>query len=211
MIVHDLKNSIGPIELAVESVEENLNDRDYVMEMLGMIKDSAREGISFVMDILDYASNKNMDKGVVEARELFRQIEARMKNILSNAKVELKIDCPHENYFLADRAKIFRAISNLIKNAIESFVNKNITAPQITLSLTSEEENIYIKVADNGSGIPEEIAKTIFTPFVTSGKSGGTGLGLAIVKQIVEGHGGSMILDSSPAGTVFTIRLPWKE
>ena len=208
MIVHDLKNSIGPIALAVESVEENLDDRNYVMEMLGMIKDSAREGISFVMDILDYASNKKMDKGVVEARELFRQIGARMKNILSNAKVELKIDCPYENYFPADRGKIFRAISNLIKNAIESFVNKNISAPQITLSLTSDEENIYIKVADNGPGIPEEIAKNIFTPFVTSGKSGGTGLGLAIVKQIVESHDGSITLDSSPSGTVFTIRLP---
>jgi len=208
MIVHDLKNSIGPIELAVESVEENLDDKDYVTEMLGMIKESAREGISFVMDILDYASNKKMSEGVVEAKELFRQLEARMKTLLSNANVKLKIDCPDETYFPADRGKIFRAVSNLIKNAVESFVNKNISAPEISLSLKSDANFIYIKVADNGPGIPAEIAENLFTAFVTAGKRSGTGLGLAIVKQIVEGHGGNITVDSSPSGTVFTIKLP---
>lgn len=208
MIAHDLKNSIGPIELAVESIEENLDDRDYVIEMLGLIRDSAKEGVAFVMDILDYVSDKKMDKSLVGAKDLFIQIEKRMKAFLSKANAELKVDCPDEVCFVADRDKMFRAITNLIKNAAESFSNKSITEPEISLSLTSDENSVYIKIADNGAGIPEEIAEKIFTPFVTSGKTGGTGLGLSIVHQIIMAHNGSISVESTSSGAVFSIVLP---
>ncbi|OGV47176.1 MAG: hypothetical protein A2017_02425 [Lentisphaerae bacterium GWF2_44_16] len=208
MIAHDLKNSIGPIEFAVESVEENLDDRNYVLEMLGLIRDSAKESVAFVMDILDYVSDKKMDKSLVGAKDLFVQIEKRMKALLSKANAELKLDCPDEVCFVADRNKMFRAITNLIKNAAESFSNKNRTKPEISLSLTSDDKNVYIKVADNGIGIPEEIAEKIFTPFITSGKAGGTGLGLSIVHQIIVAHDGSISVDSTPSGTVFSIVIP---
>ncbi|OGV36034.1 MAG: hypothetical protein A2020_00850 [Lentisphaerae bacterium GWF2_45_14] len=208
MIVHDLKNSIGPIELAIDSVKENLDNRKYVIEMLDLIKDSAKEGVAFVADILDYASDKKMDRSLVEAKDLFTYIEKRMKIFLENANVELKVECPEEIYFSANRDKLFRAITNLIKNASEAFLNKNITNPVVSLSLTFDEANIYINVSDNSTGIPKEIAEQIFIPFVTSGKFGGIGLGLAVVKQIVEAHNGSISIDTSSSGTTFKIIIP---
>jgi len=68
MIVHDLKNSIGSVELAIESIEENMEDKQYVGEMLTLVKESTRESFAFVMDILDYTSNKKMDKTIIEAK-----------------------------------------------------------------------------------------------------------------------------------------------
>jgi signal transduction histidine kinase len=67
---------------------------------------------------------------------------------------------------------------------------------------------LLIRVADTGPGIPAEIEGRIFQSFVTAGKSNGTGLGLTIVKKIVDEHGGTIEVQSSPKGAQFTIRLP---
>jgi two-component system NtrC family sensor kinase len=64
-----------------------------------------------------------------------------------------------------------------------------------------------ISVRDNGPGIPPEIMKTLFDPFVTKQKNNGTGLGLAIVKQYITAHGGEINVENRN-GAVFTISLP---
>ena len=71
-------------------------------------------------------------------------------------------------------------------------------------------DNIEIKVADNGNGIPENIRDKIFEPFFTTKEVGeGTGLGLSIVFGIIEDHRGTIDVESEPGkGTKFTITLP---
>jgi two-component system sensor histidine kinase FlrB len=73
----------------------------------------------------------------------------------------------------------------------------------------SEVENLFeVMVADNGSGIPEELKEQVFDPLFTT-RTEGTGLGLAIVKRIVEAHGGTISLESAPGrGTTVRVRLP---
>lgn len=67
-----------------------------------------------------------------------------------------------------------------------------------------------LTVVDTGAGIPDDVAKKMFTPFYTT-KISGNGLGLAICKQVVEAHNGSIEFDSeSGRGTIFTITLPMK-
>ena len=64
-------------------------------------------------------------------------------------------------------------------------------------------------MADNGSGIPEEIRENLFQPFVSYGKETGIGLGLTVVRKIMENHGGEVAVESSgPGGTVFRLSLP---
>ena len=69
------------------------------------------------------------------------------------------------------------------------------------------DQNVFIKVKDNGPGIAPEIEPYLFEPFRTN-KDGGTGLGLAVVHRIVEGHGGTVKVVSSATGTEFSVRLP---
>jgi len=68
-------------------------------------------------------------------------------------------------------------------------------------------QQLEITVSDNGPGIPDEIRKKLFEPFVTN-KPQGTGLGLAITKKIVTAHHGSINVDSFPGGTIFHVLLP---
>ena len=95
-------------------------------------------------------------------------------------------------------------ILNLLKNAREA---TNGTG-HIFLSAEKIKDNIVIRCADDGCGIPRDIMETIFDPFVTY-KENGTGLGLSSAKRIIEAHGGTIRAESSAeTGTIFTVTLP---
>jgi len=66
---------------------------------------------------------------------------------------------------------------------------------------------LMVSVADNGSGIPEDLKEHLFDPFVTT-KRHGTGLGLALVAKVIGDHGGVIEFDSQPRRTVFRVFLP---
>lgn len=81
----------------------------------------------------------------------------------------------------------------------------------LTISTEKEEDKVIIKINDTGSGIPSEIKDQIFEPFFTTKAIGeGSGLGLDIVCQILKHHKGSILVDSEPQNTTFTIELPLK-
>jgi signal transduction histidine kinase len=112
-----------------------------------------------------------------------------------------------------------QVMMNLLSNAIDALESavqaKIITAPEIKIvtELDASGEGIYIRVIDNGTGIPSEILSRLFDPFFTTKPVGkGTGLGLSISYQIItEEHGGKLECRSVPGqGTTFQIWLPCK-
>jgi two-component system sensor histidine kinase HydH len=108
---------------------------------------------------------------------------------------------------MIDRDQMIQAILNILLNAVEA-VNKR---GEITVSASTEADNLKITISDTGSGIPEEDLPKVFDPFFTSRKSG-TGLGLAIVHKIVENHNGEILVKSEVGrGTTFTILLPLRK
>ena len=99
-------------------------------------------------------------------------------------------------------------LGNLIDNAIQASGEDGtifITAKLITIN---NEKVVRISLADNGSGIPENIRATLFEPFVTS-RANGTGLGLSVAQAVIRSHGGGIsVRDAEPQGTIFDITLP---
>jgi len=94
---------------------------------------------------------------------------------------------------------------NMLVNAAHAIETRG----EITVSSRREGDLVAVAISDTGGGIPEEIRSRIFEPFFTTKAVGkGTGLGLSISYDIIEKHGGSIEVESSPAGTTFTIRLP---
>jgi two-component system, OmpR family, sensor kinase len=100
-----------------------------------------------------------------------------------------------------------RAFSNLIENAIKYGGLAKIT-------VEAEGESIIVSIADEGPGIPEDRMGEMFEPFTRletsrSRETGGFGLGLSIARDVVEGHGGTIILANRPdGGLLVTVRLP---
>ena len=105
---------------------------------------------------------------------------------------------------------IERAISNLIDNAIKYTPERG----RICVSAAYEDDSVVVEVSDNGIGIPPEDLARVFERFYRVDRSrsremGGTGLGLSIVKHVVQVHGGSIDVTSTPGqGSKFRLRLP---
>jgi signal transduction histidine kinase len=84
---------------------------------------------------------------------------------------------------------------------------------QVGLKTTQEEGNIIkFEVNDNGAGMDKEVQKKLFTSFFSTKGHRGTGLGLMVTRKLIEEHGGTITVNSRLGeGTVFTIRLPYRE
>ena len=102
-----------------------------------------------------------------------------------------------------DPSQLAQVLWNLLRNAGQALGGSG----TITLEAEVEDDAVRIDVVDDGPGIPAENLEKIFDPFFTT-KESGTGFGLAIVNRIVEENGGTIICESSPDGTRFTLRLP---
>jgi signal transduction histidine kinase len=82
----------------------------------------------------------------------------------------------------------------------------------IETATTDAEDAVYIRVIDDGPGVPEDVLSRIFEPFFTTKPKGeGTGLGLGIARKIVDKHGGEMRCESRPGRTMFEVRLPARD
>ncbi len=102
--------------------------------------------------------------------------------------------------------KLNQVFLNLLNNAHQAITGKG----TISITTSNDETNVYIEIADTGSGIPEENLSQIFDPgFTTKGVGVGTGLGLSICYQIINDHKGEIKVKSAAGkGTTFTIVLP---
>lgn len=105
-----------------------------------------------------------------------------------------------------DAGLIEQVLINLILNAIDAVKSKN--DPKIILTAYIDNDNkVIIKVADNGTGIPEDVLEQIFIPFFST-KKNGNGIGLSLCKQIMMVHKGSITVQSKVnEGTAFYLRF----
>jgi two-component system nitrogen regulation sensor histidine kinase GlnL len=117
-----------------------------------------------------------------------------------------------------DRDLLLQAFLNLVKNAAEAapetggeIILTTAYRHGLRLAVPGGEGRrhlpLMVAVADNGSGIPDDLKPHLFDPFVTT-KRNGTGLGLALVAKVIGDHGGVIEFDSQPRRTVFRAFLP---
>jgi signal transduction histidine kinase len=106
-----------------------------------------------------------------------------------------------------DEIMLRQIFTNLLRNAIEALRETNRKGFIRIHGENENNKNVVIRIQDNGSGIQQEDLERIFTPFYST-KQDGVGLGLAIVQKLVLSHNGSIQVNSSPAGSTFTLQFP---
>jgi signal transduction histidine kinase len=120
----------------------------------------------------------------------------------------------------ADAEGLHRLLMNLVGNAIDATADLedeagNPVEGRVEINLVTERlgegqpEWVRVEVSDNGSGVPEDLRREIFKPFVSTKGSKGTGLGLPVSRKIAQEHGGDLILlPNEPNGCRFVLKLP---
>ncbi|QHG19033.1 ATP-binding protein [Nostoc sp. ATCC 53789] len=200
-----------------------LNDIEYLIEDLPKMLTSMKMGAKRIREIvLSLRIFSRLDEAEFKTADLHEGIDStllilqhRLKALNNRPQIEVvkeygkmpKIQC-----FAGQMNQVFM---NLLANAIdaleECFQKELCPNPLIRISSEQVNENVVIRIADNGSGIPKEIQSRLFDPFFTTKAVGkGTGMGLSISYQIItEKHGGSLECISSPGqGAEFVIAIP---
>jgi len=165
-----------------------------------------------VLDLLYYAKDRELDAETLSSLEL----AADVWNMVSYRAEELGIEFERDfditaGDFDADRAALRTALINILENAFDACrVDHKKEKHHVTFSVSPGEDGaIFFDVEDDGVGMDRETQERMFTLFFSSKGSEGTGLGLFVSNKIIQEHGGSIDVQSTPGeGTKLRISLP---
>lgn len=217
-VSHELKTPLTSMKVLADSLN-SMGDAplELYKEFMADIGNEIERETKIINDLLSLVkmdkSSADLNISAVNINELLEQILKRLKPIAQKQQVELVLESFRPVVAEIDEVKLTLAFTNLIENAIK--YNK----PEegwVHVSLNADHQYLYLKVEDNGIGIPEESLDHIYERFYRVDKShsreiGGTGLGLAITKSsILMHHGGIKVFSTEGEGTTFTVRIPLK-
>ena len=214
-VSHELKTPITSVKVLADSLlmQEDATPELYREFLVDITKEIEREN-EIINDLLSLVkldkTSGEMNISSVDINELLEQILKRLKPIASTRNIELIFESFRPVMAEVDEVKLSLAITNLIENAIKYNYNEG----WVRVSLNADHKFFYVKVADSGVGIPEELQDHIFERFyrvdkARSRETGGTGLGLSITRNAVLMHRGAIkVYSKEKEGTTFTVRIP---
>ena len=212
---HDLRNPlqavIGYVHILADSLRKSIPKDDAswpeTLESLEMIERNSRrcKEMTDMWTNMGHTDDKPRQPVAMHAflKEVLKSIEPQA----AARKVELRLLATGgDGSVNLDKLQMFRALANLIVNALEALNNRIGT---VSVTLRRATDHLEIEVRDNGCGIAPDKLANVFDPYFTTKPVTGTGLGLFIAKAVIEDHGGRIEIQSKvDSGTTVTIRLP---
>jgi two-component system, OmpR family, sensor histidine kinase VicK len=215
-VSHELRTPLATVKSYVETLMDGAAEEPETRNrFLGVLSKETDRMVNMVKDLLAL-SQMDVSKGYwqtseVNLRDLAMEAVEHLKHKLSAQlpviKVNISSNCPPVNI---DRDKVMRVCSNLLNNAVRYTAAQG----EIVVNAVDEGNNVKVVIIDNGQGIPECELPKVFERFYRVDKTrsrdyGGTGLGLSIARKVVEGHGGSIAIESTlGVGTAVAFTLP---
>ncbi len=207
-IAHEIKNPLTPMKLSVQHLQRayanndnNIGDKisrttNLLIAQIDVLSELANEFSSYAKMPAPSYEHINVKAALSQLVDLYSQGNEHRIILHCADSLSISFDAGYFN----------RIVSNLIKNAIQAMPENEIG--EIQIDVIDHNENIKIFVKDNASGMTDEQAKNVFTPYYST-KITGMGLGLPIVKNMIESGGGSITFTTKlGVGTEFCITLP---
>ncbi len=216
MAAHDMRNPlsiiIGYTQFLQQAPEDLGSDAN---QLLSVVESSARFMLTLIEDILDVSTLESGQLSLsleeYDVAQLVAGAVSRNGPLARDKGTSLLLTSPNEPLRChVDASKLDQVLNNLLTNAIK-YSPPNTS---VQVQLRAMKGRAIVRVTDQGPGIPQEEQSKLFQPFGrtsvrTTGGEKSTGLGLAIARRIVEGHAGSLGVDSEPGrGSTFWFSLP---
>ena len=205
-IAHEIKNPLTPIQLSAQRLKRKyLNEISTQPEIFEDCTDIIVRQVGDIRQMIDaFSSFARMPAPMVERADLIGVVErAVVVHRLTSPEVAIDIERPDDDVFLdLDARQIGRALTNVLKNAIEAIESRPADAApagRIVIRVREDDGHWRVEIEDNGPGLPEALRGRLSEPYVTN-RTDGTGLGLAIVRRIMEDHGGRLVLENGSEG-----------
>ncbi len=201
-IIHDIKNPMGTLRVYAQVMKKKSGNEEAAKLADEMIHQVDRF-VNMAQEILDFSrgvSATNIQE--TEFGEVMEGVLLFIEKDLTKRNIKLERNLGFQGKVNLDTDKAVRVFYNIASNAADAMPNGGL------LAVTTEEVGGMVRVdfKDTGTGMPEEVKRKIFEPFVTYGKKHGTGLGMAIVKKVMDDHKGKIEIETE-LGKGTTMRL----
>jgi two-component system sensor kinase FixL len=210
-IAHELNQPLAAM-LNYSNVARRLvqsgGDLSKLPDVAAKIGDQAERAAQIIRRMRDFVGKRDPHRAMIDIQTIADDAIALALIGSKTANIETHIVVPETPLpVLADRVQIQQVLVNLLRNAAEAMATSE--RRELTLAIKSRQDGaVEVSVTDTGTGLSEDVAARLFSPFVTT-KPDGMGIGLAISRQIIEAHGGSLIARPNPdGGAIFEFTLP---
>ncbi|WP_300156294.1 XrtA/PEP-CTERM system histidine kinase PrsK [Solidesulfovibrio sp.] len=196
-VLHDLKNLVHALSILVENAKTYIQEPEFQRDLFETLDNTVAKMTSLIRKLREIPPSESLRREAVDLLE-FTQESLR---IAPQGTLRVHGDSVPATI---DRTEMSKVLINLFHNAQEACQGKYPVMVEV-----GRQGQPYIKISDSGCGMDDEfINKHLFVPFNTT-KKDGMGIGLYQSKQIVEAHGGHLVVESHPGqGSTFTVLLP---
>jgi signal transduction histidine kinase len=216
IIAHDLRSPLGAMLMRTELMLRGQRGvlSSAMITDLRKMDSNMRRLVALINDFLDFARIEDaahkMERSRVDLAALIGEVVDDFKPLVENTRQRIEVEVVDAGgvFAIGDKGRLQQVLTNLVANAIK------FAPPEGRIGLQARLLGPWceVTVEDDGPGIPTAMLPALFQRYSqvpTSADAGGTGLGLLIVREIVEGHGGTVGVDSSPgSGSRFWFRVP---
>jgi PAS domain S-box-containing protein len=208
-IIHQWKQPLSALAMVIQMMENGDLDQKTVREMVNR----GLGQIDFLNKTLEEFRNffkPSLEKTIFDVKKAIEEVLFMISPALEKQNIQTEIrDTRKKNSAVMGYANEFKqAILNLVNNARDAVLENNRNEGKIDILITEKEGKTFIRIQDNGPGIPEKNLDKIFERYFSTKEKDGTGLGLYVTRMIIEDRlNGKIIAENGEKGAVFTLAL----
>jgi two-component system sensor histidine kinase/response regulator len=214
-IAHNLNNLLGVVVGYLDLLKNGFDSPDMVKRSVGLIDQAIQRMVGIIRQLSTIATQEKVALSDLPLRELLQTSVDRFRSEYGyTTPIHIDNKLP-EQFTIRGNAEVLESVlGRLLANAAESYGKEaNSTTETIVIEAetqtVNQNERLLIRVNDTGSGIDDEVAETLFEPFVTTKTSVGRGLGLTIARHIIRNlHGDVTVQPRNGRGTYAVLMLP---
>lgn len=214
-VAHEIRNPLTAMKMWLFSLHEMAHGNQEMVRRLGIVSEEISRLEDIVRDFLEFSRPQALQRSPQDVGAVVEETLKLLEPRLQGSKVRVlraprpASGCPALPQVMIDASQLKQVLLNLLGNAVDAMP----CGGEIHISCAKEinvdaRPMVVVRIRDTGLGVPPDVQPRIFEPFFST-KDTGTGLGLSIAAQVMDRHGGALVLESSTEkGTTFAVWLP---